>query len=76
MLKKIGVDQMQIVFMWVLGHVGIQGNEAADRVLKKLLTKTLQLISSHSAEWDKTVLVSNKLDEILPEPSNKRLSFF
>ena len=36
-LHKINADQKEIVFMWVPGHVGIRGNEVADRTAKKSL---------------------------------------
>ena len=39
LLHKVNADQMEIIFMWVPGHVGIRGNEAADRAAKKALDK-------------------------------------
>ena len=39
MLHKIEVDQKEVVFMWVPGHVGICGSEVADWAAKEALEK-------------------------------------
>ena len=39
MLHKIEIDQKGYSFMWVPEHVGIHGNEVADRAAKETLKK-------------------------------------
>ena len=68
--------------MWVAEHVGIRGNEAADRTAKEALGKEpIDDLMSFSdlkpltakyihqvwpKKWDEAIIVSNKLHDILP----------
>ena len=78
-------------FIQAPGHVDICGNEAAHRAaiealdkehtddlipfsdLKSLTAKQIHQV--WQKEWDEAVIVSNKLHEILPQLSDKLLSF-
>ena len=77
--------------MWSPGHIGIRGNEAADRAAKKAIdteptddfapsSDLTPLTAKHLHQvwqkgWDQAVIVSYKLQEILPKLSDKLLSF-
>ena len=82
-IKSIQDQGKELVFCWVPGHCGIDGNERADRAAKEALNKTITpvklpftdrtpLIRSHllkkwQTEWDKEKDKLNKLYEIQPK---------
>ena len=77
--------------MWIPGHAGIRGSEAADTAAKEALnnkpTADLMPFSDlkpltakyvdqvWQKEWDETVLIPGKFHEILPKLPDRLLSF-
>ena len=51
LLHKINADKKETIFMWVPGHIGIRGNQAAGRAAKEALN--IELVS-YLAGWSRT----------------------
>ena len=80
MLRKIEIDQKEVVFMWVPGHMGIRGNDAADRAAKECREKEqlyiddLMPLSGLKPLTARYYCIRQAYD-ILPKLSGKLLTF-